>query len=54
MNKKGQLQAVFSPPVMFTIIGAVVGYFIAGAIGIDNAIGVIGGGIIGFLISTKV
>ncbi len=53
MNKKAQLQAVTSPPVLFTIVGAILGYFIAGAIGIDRTLGVIGGGVIGFFISTR-
>ena len=54
MNKKAQLQAVTSPPVMFSIIGAILGYIIAGSIGIDRTLGVIGGGLIGFFISTRI
>jgi LytS/YehU family sensor histidine kinase len=54
MNKKAQLQAVTSPPVIFSIVGAILGYIIAGAVGIDRTLGVIGGGLIGFFISTRI
>ncbi len=50
---KGQLQVLFSPQIIMTIIGAIVGYILAGNVGWDRGTATIIGGIIGFLISTR-
>ena len=54
MNKKAQLDVLYSKPILFTIGGAILGYLIAGNIGKDPVIGIIIGGIVGLIISTKV
>lgn len=50
---KGQLQVLFSPQIIMTIIGAIVGYILAGNVGWDRGTATIIGGIIGFFISTR-
>ncbi len=53
MNKKAQLHVLTSPPILYTIGGAVLGFIIASSIGQDTTLGLILGGIAGFLISTR-
>ena len=53
INKKGQLAFLLSPPFITIILGAIIGYILAGRMGWDQGLATIIGGTIGFFVSTR-